>query len=113
MKQIRFTGCVNRDGVPLMGRVEGGNRSDQRLNGEPIARVVTAFRPAALQALLDSADSALVTGPTPDAWHAAEDRLALPLTGPLWGGRHSESRGVGRRYRDRPRAGGGPSAGVA
>ena len=71
LKQIRFTCFVNRDGVPLMGRVEDGNRSDKRLNGEQIARVVAAFRPEALQDLVYIADAALVTGPHREAWHAA------------------------------------------
>ena len=71
LKQILFTCFVNRDGVPLMGRVEGGNRSDKRLNGEQIAYVVTAFSPAALQDLIYIADSALVTGPNLEALHAA------------------------------------------
>jgi len=48
LKQILFTCFGNRDGVPLMGRVEDGNRSDQRLNGEQIARVVVACSPEAL-----------------------------------------------------------------
>ena len=71
LKQILFTCCVNRDGVPLMGRVEDGNRSDKRLNGEQIARVVAAFRPEALQDLIYIADAALVTGPHREALHAA------------------------------------------
>ena len=71
LKQILFTCFVNRDGVPLMGRVEDGNRSDKRLNSEQIARVVAAFSPAALQDLIYIADAALVTGPNLDALHAA------------------------------------------
>ncbi len=71
LKQIRFTCFVNRDGVPLMGRVEEGNRSDKRLNGEQLARVVAACSPAALQDLIYIADAALVTGPNLDALHAA------------------------------------------
>ena len=71
LKQILFTCFVNRDGVPLMGRVEDGNRSDKRLNREQIARVVAAFSPEALQDLIYIADSALVTGPNLDPWHAA------------------------------------------
>ncbi len=70
-KQILFTCFVNRDGVPLMGRVEDGNRSDKRLNAEQIAHLVAAFSPEALQARVYIADSALVTGPNLDALDAA------------------------------------------
>lgn len=71
LKQILFTCFVNRDGVPLMGRVEDGNRSDKRLNAEQIAQLVAAFSPEALQDLVYIADSALVTGPNLDALDAA------------------------------------------
>ena len=71
MKQIWFTCFVNRDGVPLLGRVEDGNRSDQRLNAEQIAHVVAAFSPAAWHDLIYIADAALVTGPNLDALDAA------------------------------------------
>ncbi len=75
LKQILFTCFVNREGVPLMGTVEDGNRSDKRLNRQQIDRIVRAFSPEALQDLVYIADSALVTGPnlaalaaTPMAW---------------------------------------------
>lgn len=75
LKQILFTCFVNREGVPLMGTVEDGNRSDKRLNRQQIDRLVQAFSPEALQDLVYIADSALVTGPnlaalaaTPMAW---------------------------------------------
>lgn len=67
LKQIMLTCFVNRDGVPLMGTVEDGNRSDKRLNREQIDRLVQAFSPAALQDLVYVADSALVTGPNLEA----------------------------------------------
>ncbi len=63
-KPIRFTGVVNRDGVPLMRGVEEGHRSDKRLNGRQTVHVVAAMSPAALLALIDTADSAQVTAPT-------------------------------------------------
>ncbi len=71
LKQIVFTWFVHRDGVPLMGTVEDGNRSDKRLNREQIDRIVAAFRPEALQDLVSIAASALVTGPNRDAVAAA------------------------------------------
>ncbi len=72
LKQILFTWFVNRDGVPLMGTVEDGNRSDKRLNRHQIDRIVQAFSPEALRDLVYIADSALVTGPNLDALVAAE-----------------------------------------
>lgn len=74
LKQIVLTCFVNRDGVPLMGTVEDGNRSDKRLNREQIDRLVQAFSPAALQDLVYVADSALVTGPNLEALAATEMR---------------------------------------
>jgi transposase len=67
LKQILFTCFVNREGVPLMGTVEDGNRSDKRLNRQQIDRIVRAFSPATMQDLVYIADSALVTGPNLDA----------------------------------------------
>jgi transposase len=67
-----FTCFVNREGVPLMGTVADGNRSDQRLNRDQIARIVRAFSPEALRDLVSIADSALVTGPTLYALAAAD-----------------------------------------
>ncbi len=72
LKQILFTCFVNREGVPLRGTVEDGNRSDKRLNRHQIARIVQAFSPEALRDLVYIADSALVTGPNLDALAAAE-----------------------------------------
>ena len=71
LKQILFTCFVNREGVPLRGTVEDGNRSDKRLNRHQIARIVQAFSPEALRDLVYIADSALVTGPHLDALAAA------------------------------------------
>ncbi len=66
-KQMLLTCFVNREGVPLMGTVEDGNRSDKRLNRQQIDRLVQAFSPEALHDLVYIADSALVTGPNLDA----------------------------------------------
>ena len=71
LKPIRLTCFVNREGVPLMGTVEDGNRSDKRLNRAQIDRIVQAFSPEALRDLVYIADSALVTGPHLDALAAA------------------------------------------
>ena len=72
LKPILFTGFVNRDGVPLMGTVEDGNRSDKRLSRDQMDRIVRAFSPEALRDLVYIADSALVTGPNLDALAAAD-----------------------------------------
>ena len=72
LKQILFTCFVNRDGVPLMGTVEDGNRSDKRLHRDQIDRLVRALSPEALRDLIYIADSALVTGPNLDALAAAD-----------------------------------------
>ena len=72
LKQILFTCFVNRDGVPLMGTVEDGNRSDKRLNRDPMDRIVRAFSPEALRDLVTIADSALVTGPHREDLAAAD-----------------------------------------
>ena len=58
-----MTLCVNREGVPLFGTVESGQRSDKTLNGEMSDRLVDALDPPQLQSLLYVADSAVVTGP--------------------------------------------------
>lgn len=93
LKQIVFTGFVNRDGVPVMGTVEDGNRSDKRLNREQIDRIVAAFRPEALQDLVYIADSALVTGPNLDAVASA---------GIAWLSRLPDTFGVAATARRRP-----------
>ena len=72
LKQILVPCFVNRDGVPLMGTVEDGNRSDKRLNRDPMARIVQAFSPEALRDLVYIADSALVTGPHREDLAAAD-----------------------------------------
>nr|WP_278281301.1 IS1634 family transposase [Sulfobacillus thermosulfidooxidans] len=63
LKQIVLTLFVNREGVPLAGTVESGNRSDKTLNAEMVDRVVAAMEPEQLAQLIYVADSALVTGP--------------------------------------------------
>lgn len=63
LKQILLTLFVNRDGVPLFGTVESGQRSDKTLNGEMLDRLVAAMAPEQLAQLIYVADSALVTGP--------------------------------------------------
>ena len=83
VKQILFTCFVNRDGGPLLGRVEDGKRSDQRRNGEPIAHLVAAFSPAALPDLIYIADAALVTGSNLDALHSAGITWLSRLPDPL------------------------------
>lgn len=85
LKQILFTCFVNREGVPLMGTVEEGNRSDKRLNREQIDRLVQAFSPEALQDLVYVADSALVTEPNLEA---------LAATGMRWLSRLPDTFGV-------------------
>jgi transposase len=42
LKQILMTLGVNRDGVPLLGPVESGHRSDKTRNAERIDRLVQA-----------------------------------------------------------------------
>jgi transposase len=63
LKQLLLTLFVNREGVPLCGTVESGNRSDKTLNGEMIDRLIDAMDPKQLAQLIYVADSALVTGP--------------------------------------------------
>jgi transposase len=63
LKQLLLTLFVNRDGVPLFGTVESGQRSDKTLNGEMLDRLVEAMAPEQLAQLIYVADSALVTGP--------------------------------------------------
>ncbi|MGC8490091.1 MAG: IS1634 family transposase, partial [Clostridia bacterium] len=67
LKHILYTCFVNREGVPLMGTVGDGHRTDKRLNRQQIDQIVRAFSPAAVQARVYIADSALVTGPNLDA----------------------------------------------
>lgn len=95
VKQILFTCFVNRAGVPLMGTVEDGNRSDQRLNPAQIDRVVAAFSPEALRDLVYIADAALITGPNLDAlaaagaWTALEPGAARPGAAEYWASEHT------------------------
>lgn len=61
LKQVLLTLFVNREGVPFVGTVESGNRSDKTLNGEMIDRLTAALSPDQLQHLIYVADSALIT----------------------------------------------------
>ncbi len=63
LKQLLLTLFVNREGVPLLGSVESGQRSDKTLNGAMLDRLVEAMAPDQLAQLIYVADSALVTGP--------------------------------------------------
>ncbi len=63
LKQLLLTLFVNREGVPLFGTVESGQRSDKTLNGEMLHRLVKAMAPEPLAQLIYGADSALITGP--------------------------------------------------
>ena len=63
LKQLLLTLFVNREGVPLFGTVESGQRSDKTLNGEMLDRLVKAMAPEQLAQLIYVADSALITGP--------------------------------------------------
>ncbi|MDA8204601.1 MAG: IS1634 family transposase [Thermaerobacter sp.] len=71
LKPLRLTLFVNREGVPLFGSVESGQRSDKTLNGERLDRLVEAMAPDQLAQLIYVADAALVTGPNL-AWLAAQ-----------------------------------------
>jgi transposase len=72
LKQIRFTCFVNRAGVPRMGTVADGTRSDKRLHRDQMDRIVRTFSPPALRDMVYLADSALVTGPNWDTLAAAD-----------------------------------------
>ena len=63
LKQLLLTLFVNREGVPLFGTVESGQRSDKTLNGEMLHRLVKAMAPEQLAQLIYVADSARITGP--------------------------------------------------
>ena len=75
LKQLLLTLFVNREGVPLFGTVESGQRSDKTLNGEMLDRLVEAMAPDQLAQLIYVADSALVTGPN----LARLDRQKIPF----------------------------------
>lgn len=63
LKQLLLTLFVHREGVPLFGTVESGQRSDKMLNGEMLDRLVKAMAPEQLTQLSYVADSARITGP--------------------------------------------------
>lgn len=61
LKQILFGLGVNRDGVPIMGQVMGGNTSDKTWNQEAIAELKKLLSPEQLREIIYVADSAMVT----------------------------------------------------
>lgn len=63
LKQIMFGLAVNRDGVPILGQVLGGNTSDKTWNHETIAELQRLLSPEQLADIVYVADAAMVTKP--------------------------------------------------
>ena len=107
LRQIILTLLGTREGIPVVGTVQEGNRSDKTLNAEMVAALDDYFSPTQLRQLVYVADSALVTGPNlellaerqlrflsrlPDTYHVAADVKAA-----AWGRRCVEAAGPHRR----------------
>jgi transposase len=61
LKQIMYGLVVNREGVPVLGRVLDGNHSDKTWNGETLDALAEMFSPEQLRSIIYVADSAFVT----------------------------------------------------
>ncbi|AEJ38307.1 IS4 family transposase [Sulfobacillus acidophilus TPY] len=99
LRPMILTLLGTREGIPVVGTVQEGNRSDKTLNAEMVAALDDDFSPTQLRQLVYVADSALVTGPNlellaerqlrflsrlPDTYHVAADVKAAAWAADVW-----------------------------